>query len=435
MLGDLSLLAVASASPVVFQPSKDLHGVLPFQGKRPQDAAAASAAMQFSAPPQHQHHQLEGIPQTLQMMMPGHQGPAAYQAFPMPDQAALVDLQDSHPDSVPLSLGIAEQCARQEKIVKFLKSGSDLKELDESLLAEFTGQQPLAINLGSQPFIPDDKLSIYEFGLDGLDEPQQYLPETQLVIPDPLVDFAQTHGSSLTIDQDGRVLFNGSGDEMRDLIRFLLEFSMSRREATGCKSALLVPYFDRKRLARANSQVSSSKLASTVADTSKSADVKSKSSSKKKQRGKNIKERNLYQKNYVHASEAFLSILLDKDRNSSTIISLKKAGPEITELLTQCSIGIAGTGLAILLSVVCKMATGMRTPYASTRLLSTSVGFGFFWLSWAVNRLRDTIVSISRSPGNMNLEEDEVAEKLQKSTNEILFRALTLLAITALKFA
>ncbi|GJM94560.1 hypothetical protein PR202_ga11215 [Eleusine coracana subsp. coracana] len=433
MLGDLSLLAVASASPVVFQPSKDLHGVLPFQGKRLQDAAAA--AMQFSAPPQHQHHQLEGIPQTLQMMVPGHQGPAAYQAFAMPDQAALVDVQDSHPDSVPLSLGIAEQCARQEKIVKFLKSGSDLKELDESLLAEFTGQQTLAINLGSQPFIPDDKLSIYEFGLDGLDEPHHYLPETQLVIPDPLVDFAQTHGSSLTIDQDGRVLFNGSGDEMRDLIRFLLEFSMSRREATGCKSALLVPYFDRKRLARANSQVSSSKLASTVADTSKSADVKSKSSSKKKQRGKNIKERDLYQKNYVHASEAFLSILLDKDRSSSTILSLKKAGPEITELLTQCSIGIAGTGLAILLSVVCKMAIGMRTPYASTRLLSTSVGFGFFWLSWAVNGLRDTIASISRSPGNMNLEEDEVAEKLQKSTNEILFRALTLLAITALKFA
>lgn len=148
-----------------------------------------------------------------------------------------------------------------------------------------------------------------------------------------------------------------------------------------------------------------------------------------------MKERDLYQKNYIHASEAFLSILLDKDQNSSTILSLKKAGPEITELLTQCSIGIAGTGLAILLSVVCKMAAGMRAPYATTRLLSTSVGFGFFWLSWAVNGLRDTIASISRSPSNMNLEEDEVALRIQKSKNEIIFRAVTLLAITALKFA
>jgi hypothetical protein len=151
-------------------------------------------------------------------------------------------LTDSHPDSVQLSLGIAALCARQEKIMKFLNSGSDVKELDESLLAEFTGQQTLAINLGSQPYIPDDKLSIYEFGLD---EPQQYLPETQHVIPDLLVDFVQTHGSSLTIDQDGRVVFNGSGDGMKDLIRFLLEFNMPRREATGCKAALLVPYFDR----------------------------------------------------------------------------------------------------------------------------------------------------------------------------------------------
>uniref|UniRef100_A0A0A9FL46 Uncharacterized protein n=1 Tax=Arundo donax TaxID=35708 RepID=A0A0A9FL46_ARUDO len=81
------------------------------------------------------------------------------------------------------------------------------------------------------------------------------------------------------------------------------------------------------------------------------------------------------------------------------------------------------------------MAIGMRTPVASARLLSTSVGFGFFWLSWAVNGLRDTIASIFRSPNNMNFEEDEVAVRIQKSMNEILFRAVTLLAITALKFA
>jgi hypothetical protein len=35
----------------------------------------------------------------------------------------------------------------------------------------------------------------------------------------------------------------------------------------------------------------------------------------------------------------------------------------------------------------------------------------------------------------MNLEDDEVAVKIERSVNEILFRALTLLAITALKFA
>lgn len=436
MVGDLSLLAVASASPVVLPPSKELHGVLPLQGKRPQDAG-----VQLSAPlQQHLPHHLEGMPyhqgQPMQMVVPGaHQGhalPAAYQAFAMPDTATLIDVQDSHPDSVQLSLGIAEQCARQEKLLKFLMSGSDIKELDESLLAEFTGQQTLAINMGTQPYMPDDKLSISELVLN---EPQHYLPEKELVIPDPLLHVVQSHGFALTIDQNGRVLFAGNGDEMIDLLSVFLEFNMSKRETGGCKAAFLVPYFERKRRSRANSQVSNSKLASTAADVSKSTDVNTKSLSKKKRKVKNIKERDLYQRNYTHASEAILSILLDKDKSSSTILSLKKAGPEITELLTQCSIGIAGTGLAILLSVMCKMATGMRTPFASARLLSTSVGFGLFWLSWAVNGLRDTIASIFRSPSNMNLEDDEVAVKIERSVNEILFRALTLLAITALKFA
>ncbi|KAM3400706.1 hypothetical protein ACQJBY_005513 [Aegilops geniculata] len=164
------------------------------------------------------------------------------------------------------------------------------------------------------------------------------------------------------------------------------------------------------------------------------ANVKAKSPSKKKQKGKTINERDMYQNNYFHASEAFFSILLDKDRSSSTILSLKKAGPEITELLTQCSIGIAGTGLAVLLSVVCKVAIGGRTPFAATRLLHTGVGFGLFWLSHAVNGLRDTITSVFKGPVDTKLE-DEVAVKIQRSMNDILFRAVSLLAITALRFA
>lgn len=426
MVGDLSLLAVASASPVLRAPSKELHGVLPFQGRGAASAAApVSSASQLSP----QQHILEGAYQAQQqpvhMMVPGlaQAAGAAYQAF---DMAALIDVQDSHPDSVQLSLGIAEQCSRQEKILKFLMSGSDVKELDASILAELMGPQTLPINMSTQPYIPDDKLSIYEFGLE---EPQQYLPENQLIIPDPLLEFAQSNGSALTIDENGRVVFPGNGDEMRDLLSVFLEFNVTKRESSGCKAAYLVPYFHRK---RGRSQSNS---ASMAVDASKStANVKAKSPLKKKQKGKNTNERDMYQNNYFHASEAILSILLDKEKSSSTILSLKKAGPEISELLTQCSIGIAGTGLAVLLSVVCKIATGGRTPFATTRLLNTSVGLGLFWLSSAVNGLRDLITSIFRGPSDTNLE-DEVAVKIQRSTNDILFRAVTLLAITALKFA
>ena len=142
----------------------------------------------------------------------------------------------------------------------------------------------------------------------------------------------------------------------------------------------------------------------------------------------------MYQKNYFQASEAIMSILLDKNKSSSTIVSLKRAGPEISELLTQCSIGIAGTGLAVLLSVVCKIAIGGRTPFAATRLLNTGVGFGLFWLSRAVNGLRDTITSICKGSTDANMEV-EAAVRIQRSVNDIVFRAVTLLVVAALKFA
>jgi hypothetical protein len=82
--------------------------VLPFQGKRPQDAAAV-AAVQLCAPlllqqqqQQHPQHHLEGLPVQMMMMPGGHQSqavPAAYQAFAMPDTATLIDVQGSFPDS------------------------------------------------------------------------------------------------------------------------------------------------------------------------------------------------------------------------------------------------------------------------------------------------------------------------------------------------
>ncbi|XP_047096345.1 uncharacterized protein LOC124708716 [Lolium rigidum] len=426
MVGDLSLLASASASPVILAPAnaKDLHATLPFPPKiRPPQQHLLEAAYQAQQQQPLQH--MMAVPGLATQASAA--AAAAYQAF---DRAALIDVQDTHPDSIQLSLGIAEQCARQEKILKFLMSGSDVNELDASILAELTGPQNLPMNMGSQPYIPDDKLTIYEFALE---EPQQYLPENQLIIPDPLLEFAQSHGSALAIDENGRIIFTGSGDEMRDLLSVFLEFNVPKPEPRGCKDAYLVPYFDRKR--GRNSSQSNSNLASTAIDASKSTtNVKAKSQSKKKQKGKNINERDMLQKNYFQASEAILSILLDKNKDSLSILSLKKAGPEISELLTQCSIAIAGTGLAVLLSVVCKIAIGGRTPFAATRLLNTGVGFGLFWLSCAVNNLRDTITSIFRGPTDTSME-DEAAVRIQRSVNDILFRAVTLLAVTALKFA
>lgn len=151
---------------------------------------------------------------------------------------------------------------------------------------------------------------------------------------------------------------------------------------------------------------------------------------------KNVKrERDLYKKNYFHACENLLSLMADKKkRGKTTYLSLKKSGPELPELLTQLSAGIAGTGLAVLFSVVCKIASG-RVPFCTSKLFSTGFGFGLVWLSWSVNKLRDSIVYISKNGGKLGLKEDEMMQRVDNSVKEIYFRAATVMAMAMLRLA
>lgn len=163
--------------------------------------------------------------------------------------------------------------------------------------------------------------------------------------------------------------------------------------------------------------------------------IKVKPSPKKKNSKKAGRERDMYKKNYFHACESLLSLMVNKKCHRKTaVLSLKKSGPELPELLTQFSAGIAGTGLAVLFSVVTKLAC-RRVPFCTSRLFSTGVGFGLVWLSWAVNNLRDTIIYISKNSGKLGLKEEEMVRKVDKSVHEIYFRAAALMAVAVLKFA
>lgn len=154
-----------------------------------------------------------------------------------------------------------------------------------------------------------------------------------------------------------------------------------------------------------------------------------------KKNNKVVRERDLYKKNYVHACESLLFLMVDKRQNRKTaILSLKKSGPELPDLLTQFSAGIAGTGLAVLLTVVCKLATG-RVPFCTSKLFSTGFGFGLVWLSWAVNKLRDTIVNISKNAGKIGLKDEEMIQKVDNNIREVYFRAAALLAVAVLRLA
>lgn len=162
--------------------------------------------------------------------------------------------------------------------------------------------------------------------------------------------------------------------------------------------------------------------------------VKVKPSQKKNK--KVARERDLFKKNYLHACESLLSLMVDKRRHRKTaILSLKKSGPELPELLTQFSASIAGTGLAVLLSVICKLACGRGVSFCAYKLLNTGFGFGLVWLSWAVNKLRDTIVSMNKNTGKLGLKDEEMIQKVDKSLREVYFRAAALLAVAVLRLA
>lgn len=159
------------------------------------------------------------------------------------------------------------------------------------------------------------------------------------------------------------------------------------------------------------------------------------SSPKKKTNRKAGKERELYRKNYFHSCESLLSIIVDKKRQGKTaFLELKKSGPELNQLLTQFSASIAGTGIAILFSVICKVASG-TVPFCTSKLLNTGLGLGLVWLSWAVNRLRVTIIHISKNSGKWALKEEELMKNLDRSVKEISFRAATLMAVVVLRLA
>lgn len=142
----------------------------------------------------------------------------------------LVLLADTCSDSILFSFGIAEQCTKHEKILKFLMSGSSEIEkggLDLSLLSDLMGLQALTLDTSQQPFAS----LIY--------------PSGTCDAPKPLVDFVgdMAHSSKITVHPDGRVLFTGNRSEMNDILSIVAEFYLTKNSTEWSKQSVLVPHF------------------------------------------------------------------------------------------------------------------------------------------------------------------------------------------------
>ncbi|XVE73186.1 hypothetical protein DITRI_Ditri11bG0097200 [Diplodiscus trichospermus] len=343
---------------------------------------------------------------------------------PTAQRPMVIDKPDAYLDTALFSFGIAEKCMRHEKIMKFLTSGSNELEkgkLDLSLLADLI--QPLMFGVHQQPYASS---LIY--------------PSSNIDALKPLTDFVgeMVRDLKIAVNPGGRVVLTSNGTEMKDVLSIIAEFYLSSNSTKWRKQLALVPHFNwtQSNGAHVHTSFPSPPFeVASIAPPKSPEKIKLKPSPKKKTSKKLARERDLYKKNYFHACESLLSLMVNKRQHGKTaILSLKKSGPELPELLTQFSAGIAGTGLAVLFSVICKVACG-RVPFCTSKLFSTGLGFGLVWLSWAVNRLRDTVMHISKNTSKLDLKEEEMIKRVDKSVNEIYFRAATLMAVAVLRFA
>ncbi|KAJ0946408.1 hypothetical protein HanRHA438_Chr01g0003651 [Helianthus annuus] len=298
--------------------------------------------------------------------------------------------------------------------------------------------------------VEKDRLDLFPFSdLTGLQAlTTEYKPNvpvmgqmnSQLVYQDPefdspLIDFVGdlVRDSKIMIHEDGHVSFIGTRTEMKDILSVLAEFYTSKNSTKWRKS--LVPQFNRLDYDATSYYGSALELETVIVAPPKSPEkIKLKPSPKKK--GARNKTPIKHRSNYLQACECLLSIIVDKTRNGKSAIStLKKSGPELPNLLTQCSASIAGTGIAVLFSVLCKVASG-RVPFCYSKVINTGLGLGLVWLSWAVNGMTDTIVTISKNANKKKgLKDEEMMKKLDRSVKEVYFRAATLMVVMVLRLA
>ncbi|XP_048138614.1 uncharacterized protein LOC115728278 [Rhodamnia argentea] len=186
----------------------------------------------------------------------------------------------------------------------------------------------------------------------------------------------------MTMNSDGRVSITDGGAEMKDLLSSVAEFYLSRNLTRGRKLSMPVPYFIREIFdkLRTNIHGSSLKLEANAV-----APVKS-------------------------PEENMLKQLSRKQRAE------------------KCSLRAAS-----LFSVICKVAHG-SVPFCPSKLLRTGFGFGPVWLSWAVNRPRDTVIYIGDNAGKLSLNEDVMVKKVHKSVREIHFGAATLIGLNMARY-
>lgn len=144
-----------------------------------------------------------------------------------------------------LSFGIAEQCTRQEKFLKYLRSGSndvESGEIDMSKLFDLMGPLVHAINMYQQQFSP----YLEQQSHDAKSQPSLVYPSAALHLWEPSLNLIGLNSGKM-IHSDGRLLVRDASAsiEMKEILSIISEFYFSKDSIKCTKHTMLVPYFDR----------------------------------------------------------------------------------------------------------------------------------------------------------------------------------------------
>ncbi|KAF7804777.1 uncharacterized protein G2W53_043888 [Senna tora] len=237
---------------------------------------------------------------------------------------------------------------------------------------------------------------LIDLQLLGIDETQQIM---SFYVPKPLLNYlgeSVLSHSKLTHHPDAlNLTFMGSSADIT-------------YSPKGQNKFMLIPHFTRPNINEAD------------LDQARSGSTTSKTQSRMTE--------TLKRKNYSYSCERFLSFLLEYKRCPETaILSVKKSGPELPEML---SINVAGTicgfGVVILSSLLSKICGG-RVSFLDLNPLHIFLGFGLQWLALAVYKLGRTIYGIQNNVGKKGLKDGKVIEKVHKNLSAIYNGAVVLL--------
>ncbi|KAJ7516853.1 hypothetical protein O6H91_21G001200 [Diphasiastrum complanatum] len=106
--------------------------------------------------------------------------------------------------------------------------------------------------------------------------------------------------------------------------------------------------------------------------------------------------------------------------------SVKKACVEIADVLNQLSVGLAGSGLAIILFIASQMLK-LNSAFDNGKFAALLRGFCFIWLSTAIQNVRTLIIKFSKGS---SMPAKEQARRLHREMKNLSVKALTVTALS-----